>query len=195
MKKSKVALIVVAVVLVVATAIGGTLAWFSDIDTAENNLKMGKFDIVMTEPSYVESNYQAMVPGDKIMKDPTIALGADSVDAKIRIPASSVVITITKADGTTTTATLAEMGAQVADGWTLTDGYYYYANTVTQGVSVPFLKNQAAAGEAAYTMKVPTSWGNDYIDADIEITFKVEAVQADNFEDAAWQAVTSTPIE
>ena len=74
MKKKTLAL-VLALTLLVAGVVGGTLAWLTD-QTAEvkNTFTVGDINIGLTETT---TDYK-MVPGNTIAKDPTVTVKANS---------------------------------------------------------------------------------------------------------------------
>ena len=75
--KKKVALTAAAVALVGTLAVGGTLAWFTDTETATNVVTMGKVDILLKEDGGTDGNkvtspegleYKNVMPGDKFQE-------------------------------------------------------------------------------------------------------------------------------
>ena len=72
------------VIALAATAIaGGTLAYFTDKEVAENVFTMGKVDIKLTEPNWNgegDDNAQKVFPGVTYAKDPTITVVEGSED-------------------------------------------------------------------------------------------------------------------
>lgn len=66
---------IVAVVLVLCCAIGGTLAWLTDkTDPVVNTFTVGDINIELKETT---TNYK-MVPGNTITKDPKVTVKANS---------------------------------------------------------------------------------------------------------------------
>ncbi len=64
-------ILVIALVLSMATAISGTLAYLTSTDTATNTFTVGNVSIDLEEPSYTGNN-QTLLPGVEIAKDPQI---------------------------------------------------------------------------------------------------------------------------
>lgn len=196
MVKKKIALLVTTAALVGLVTVGATLAWFTDKDTVNNKLAVGFVSVEIKEPNYIEENYQSLLPGDPIRKDPTINLAADSQDSYIRIAAPKVTVNdvdypLFNTDGTS------DFGAVLSENWTLKGDYIYYKEIVTGNDKIPLLKEQESAGNI-YTMQIPTSWTNAFNSAKIEIIFNVEAIQARNVtpdfgSDAPWPV--SSPSE
>lgn len=102
-------LIITAIVLVLILAIGGILAYFTDVETKTNKFKMGGANITVTEPSWPNPDPDDpvdIVPGLKVAKDPIVTnVGDGEVYAfvEVTIPKETVKI------GTQTTASLQEL--------------------------------------------------------------------------------------
>lgn len=112
MKKKTLAL-VLALTLLVAGVVGGTLAWLTD-RTAEvkNTFTVGDINIGLTETT---TDYK-MVPGNTIAKDPTVTVKANS-------EACWLFVQVTESENLDTFITYA-----IAEGWTAlpgVDGVYY----------------------------------------------------------------------
>lgn len=151
MVKKKIALLVTTAALIGLVTVGATLAWFTDKDTVNNKLAVGFVSVEIKEPNYIEENYQSLLPGDPIRKDPTINLAADSQDSYIRIAAPKVTVNDTdyqlfNADGSS------EFGAVLNENWVLKGDYIYYKNIVTGNDKIPLLKDQGSA-DNTYTMQ------------------------------------------
>lgn len=68
-----------------ATAVAGTLAYFTDeTDTAVNTFTSGDLKIALKEPEWKPENGQ-IKPGATIAKDPTVTFAADSVASYARV--------------------------------------------------------------------------------------------------------------
>lgn len=112
MKKKALAL-VLALTLLVAGVVGGTLAWLTD-QTAEvkNTFTVGDINIGLTETT---ADYK-MVPGNTIAKDPTVTVKANS-------EACWLFVKVTESTDLKDFITYA-----IAEGWTAlpgVDGVYY----------------------------------------------------------------------
>lgn len=118
--KKKLALIIVAVILVAAIAVGGTMAWLTSTPAAvTNTFTVGKVSITLTETPNAKSSPDAeandiwqaqLIPGTTYGKDPTVSVSADSEDCwlfvkfeEINNPATylSYTSTLTAANGWT----------------------------------------------------------------------------------------------
>ena len=186
MTKKKIGLLVTAVALVGAVAVGGTLAWFTDKADVENKMQLNHVDVTVSEPEYNPSDVQDLVPGDKFVKDPTITVTEGSADVYVRVKAPNVVLPeLEKSFPLLGTDPSFEAKLNDAANWvekTAEDGtvYYYYTKSLKAGDSLAFLEKQGE-GEDAYTMQIPGEWSNDFADANIELDFHFEAIQAKNF--------------
>lgn len=175
MKKKTLAL-VLALTLLVAGVVGGTLAWLTD-RTAEvkNTFTVGDINIGLTETT---TDYK-MVPGNTIAKDPTVTVKANS-------EACWLFVKVTKSENLDTFITYA-----IAEGWTAlpgVDGVYYRevpASAADQTFSV--LKGDAVTVKDTVTKAMLTA--KDF--ANPTLTFKAYAVQKDNVASAsdAWAKV------
>jgi len=173
MKKKTLAL-VLALTLLVAGVVGGTLAWLTD-RTAEvkNTFTVGDINIGLTETT---TDYK-MVPGNTIAKDPTVTVKAES-------EACWLFVQVTESTNLKDFITYA-----IAEGWTkLQDGVYYRevpASAADQTFSV--LKGDAVTVKDTVTKAMLTA--KDF--ANPTLTFKAYAVQKDNVASAsdAWAKV------
>lgn len=175
MKKKALAL-VLALTLLVAGIVGGTLAWLTD-QTAEvkNTFTVGDINIGLTETT---ADYK-MVPGNTIAKDPTVTVKANS-------EACWLFVKVTESTDLKDFITYA-----IAEGWTAlpgVDGVYYRevpASAADQTFSV--LADNAVTVNSDVTKEMLTA--KDF--ANPTLTFKAYAVQKDNVASAsdAWAKV------
>lgn len=176
MKKKTLAL-VLALTLLVAGIVGGTLAWLTD-QTAEvkNTFTVGDINIGLTETT---ADYK-MVPGNTIAKDPTVTVKANS-------EACWLFVKVTESTDLKDFITYA-----IAEGWTAlpgVDGVYYRevpASAADQTFSV-------LAGDAVTVKSDVTRTMLETAKTDAPtLTFKAYAIQRDHFAtaDAAWAEVS-----
>ena len=175
MKKKTLAL-VLALTLLVAGVVGGTLAWLTD-QTAEvkNTFTVGDINIGLTETT---TDYK-MVPGNAIAKDPTVTVKANS-------EACWLFVKVTESENLDTFITYA-----IADGWTAlpgVDGVYYRevpASAADQTFSV--LADDAVTVKSDVTRTMLETAKTDAP----TLTFQAYAVQKDNVASAsdAWAKV------
>jgi alternate signal-mediated exported protein len=89
-------LIITAIILALVLAIGGILAYFTDVEQKENKFKTSKVDIEVTEPSWPNVDPDdpvEIVPGMAVAKDPIVTnLGEGNVYAfvEVTIPKATV---------------------------------------------------------------------------------------------------------
>ncbi len=176
MKKKTLAL-VLALTLLVAGVVGGTLAWLTD-QTAEvkNTFTVGDINIGLTETT---ADYK-MVPGNTIAKDPTVTVKANS-------EACWLFVQVTKSENLDTFIIY-----DIAEDWTAlsgVDGVYYRevpASAADQTFSV-------LAGDAVTVKSDVTKTMLETAKTDAPtLTFKAYAIQKDHFTtaDAAWAEVS-----
>lgn len=173
MKKKTLAL-VLALTLLVAGVVGGTLAWLTD-QTAEvkNTFTVGDINIGLTETT---ADYK-MVPGNTIAKDPTVTVKANS-------EACWLFVKVTESENLDTFITYA-----IANGWTeLKSGVYYRevpASAADQ--TFPVLAGNAVTVKDTVTKAMLTADGF----TNPTLTFQAYAVQKDNVASAsdAWAKV------
>ena len=175
MKKKTLAL-VLALTLLVAGVVGGTLAWLTaTTGEVQNTFTVGDININLAETT---TDYK-MVPGNNIAKDPKVTVKANS-------EACWLFVKVTES------ANLGDyITYNIADGWTAlpsVDGVYYRevpASAADQPFSV--LKGDAVTVNSDVTKEMLTA--KDF--ANPTLTFKAYAVQKDNVASAsdAWAKV------
>lgn len=176
MKKKTLAL-VLALTLLVAGVVGGTLAWLTD-QTAEvkNTFTVGDINIGLTETT---ADYK-MVPGNTIAKDPTVTVKANS-------EACWLFVKVTESENLDTFITYA-----IAEGWTAlpdVNGVYYRevpASAADQTFSV--LTDDAVTVKSDVTRTMLETAKTDAP----TLTFQAYAIQKDHFATAAaaWAEVS-----
>lgn len=176
MKKKALAL-VLALTLLVAGVVSGTLAWLTDqTDEVKNTFTVGDINIGLTETT---ADYK-MVPGNTIAKDPTVTVKANS-------EACWLFVQVTESTDLKDFITYA-----IAEGWTAlpgVDGVYYRevpASAADQTFSV-------LAGDAVTVKSDVTRTMLETAKADAPtLTFQAYAIQRDHFAtaDAAWAEVS-----
>lgn len=175
MKKKTLAL-VLALTLLVAGVVGGTLAWLTD-RTAEvkNTFTVGDINIGLTETT---ADYK-MVPGNTIAKDPTVTVKANS-------EACWLFVKVTESTDLKDFITYA-----IAEGWTAlpdVNGVYYRevpASAADQ--TFPVLAGNAVTVKDTVTKALLETAKTSAP----TLTFKAYAVQKDNVTSAsdAWAKV------
>lgn len=173
MKKKTLAL-VLALTLLVAGVVGGTLAWLTD-QTAEvkNTFTVGDINIGLAETT---TDYK-MVPGNTIAKDPTVTVKAGS-------EACWLFVQVTESTNLKDFITYA-----IANGWTELEAGVYYREVPVSNADQTF----SVLADDAVTVKsdvTRTMLETAKTDAPT-LTFKAYAVQKDNVASAsdAWAKV------
>lgn len=165
---------IVAVVLVLCCAIGGTLAWLTDkTASVKNTFTVGDINIELTETT---TNYK-MVPGNTITKDPFITVKANSEKCWLFV----------KVDKSANYGDFLEDYKMAADWIALTgeDGVYYQvvnASTANQVFNV-LLSNQVTVKDDVTKAQMEGIKNNTT--AAPTLTFTAYAVQFDNVATAA----------
>lgn len=175
MKKKTLAL-VLALTLLVAGVVGGTLAWLTD-QTAEvkNTFTVGDINIGLTETT---ADYK-MVPGNTIAKDPTVTVKANS-------EACWLFVQVTESENLDTFITYA-----IAEGWTALPGvdgvYYREVSASNADQTFPVLAGNTVTVKSDVTKTMLETAKTDAP----TLTFKAYAVQKDNVASAsdAWAKV------
>ena len=173
MKKKTLAL-VLALTLLVAGIVGGTLAWLTD-QTAEvkNTFTVGDINIGLTETT---ADYK-MVPGNTIAKDPTVTVKANSEACWLFVKG-------------TESENLGNFITYTVDtGWTELESGVYYREVPASAADQTF---SVLAGDAVTVKSDVTRTMLETAKTDAPtLTFKAYAVQKDNVASAsdAWAKV------
>lgn len=162
---------IVAVVLVLCCAIGGTLAWLTDkTDPVKNTFAVGDINIELTETT---TNYK-MVPGNTISKDPKVTVKANS-------EACWLFVKVEKSSNFDNFMTY-----EMADGWTALPGvagvYYREVAATTTATELSVLKDNSVLVKDSVTKTMLNGLGETTFPT---LTFTAYAVQKDNVADAA----------
>lgn len=173
--KKKTLVLVLALTLLVAGVVGGTLAWLTD-QTAEvkNTFTVGDINIGLTETT---TDYK-MVPGNTIAKDPTVTVKANS-------EACWLFVKVTESANLDDFITYA-----IATGWTELEAGVYYREVPASAADQTF---SVLAGDAVTVKSDVTRAMLETAKTDAPtLTFKAYAIQKDHFAtaDAAWAEVS-----
>ena len=158
----------------------GTLAYFQDTDTKTNTFTAGKVAITLTEPNWdlLGEDNRVLVPGRKILKDPTIVVQGGSEASFIRVevqipPAMELLIE----------------EPVLGDRWSQgSDDFYYY-----EGIVEKSDEDQMLPAVFEEILVLPSVTGAELAtlsELDLNIVVNAHAIQAHGFEDAdeAWKA-------
>ena len=197
MKKKTILVAAIAVMLVAALVVGGTLAYFTDTKTADNTFTMGNVAITLDEknanPNAPENTYN-VYPGLIVDKDPTVTnvgLNDAWIRAKIVVKANTEQLNqlgLIEAANDATGEKLAKI-FKLGAGWSYTgnviigeDGTYTfvmkYADKLAPKAATPVFTQVTIPGETVV----------DSFNFNINVV--AEAIQADGFNtwDAAFAA-------
>ena len=176
MKRSKLIVLIVSLVVVLAAATYGiTSAWLTDTDNEAETFTMG--DVSYTLSGALIANTNPIVPGQDLVGTDFVVTNASTVASQLRIQ-----ITYTTVSGGTPTTGIVYTGATGGDGiitdisastWTYSNNYWYLGATADDTIAVNTI---------AYTMFTSLSYngaliGNDYQAATgltITITFQAK---------------------
>lgn len=170
---------IVAVVLVLCCAIGGTLAWLTDkTDPVVNTFTVGDINIELTESENLDLK---MVPGNTITKDPKVTVKANS-------EACWLFVKVEKS-----TNFDQYLSYEMADGWTkLEDGVYYReVSATTADTDFAVLKDNQVKVLDTVTKTMLEAAKTDAP----TLTFTAYAVQKDNVTSVtdAWAKANAKP--
>ena len=195
MTKKNILSIVVALALVAALAVGATLAFFSDEDTATNTFTMGKVDIDLKESdnggeTWTDDGltFEKLVPGDTTPKMAKVTVAEDSNDCYI---AMTVALECNDYDAETGKGFTDEEKSMLmtavenaidADKWTVVlqnDGSLlciYKEACVAEAEVVLFEEITLPLGDKFV-------FGNNLAEEEFSLVLNAYAVQADNMEE------------
>lgn len=169
--KKKAWVSLVAVVLVLCCAVGGTLAWLTDkTGPVKNTFTVGDINIDRTETT---KDYK-MVPGNTIAKDPKVTVkdGSEACWLFVKVEKS------TNFDSF--------MTYEMADGWTalpdVTGVYYREVAATTAATDFSVLKDNSVLVKDGVTKTMLNGLDETTFPT---LTFTAYAVQKDNVADAA----------
>ena len=154
-KKKKAALLISALALIAVIVVGGTLAYFTSQDDATNVFTLGKVSGDLTEetkpgeepidpanpdgpkhpvkpgtPTDDGIEYEKVMPGDWLSKEPRVSLKADSEDAYVRVKLEVDVLEGTLNDGQKAEIISANC-LNFGEKWVVSGDYIYYQDVLT----------------------------------------------------------------
>lgn len=197
--KKKLVLSVAAVAMVGTLAVGGTLAWFTDTETATNVVTTGKVDIVLNEDGGKDGvvteeglSYNDVMPGDTFQKTVTIKNVENDAYVRAKIIVSGT-DTILGTFGDESKDNDIAFGGLENLEWVKSDEGYtatvYRDGTMTKNDdSWTVFENITIPGKA---------WDNAFTNEEFTIKVVAEAIQSSNFESAekAWGEAGDTAAE
>ena len=191
-RKSIIALLLIAIIGVV----GLTIAYFTNTTTIENEFSTNPYGTTVTEEFVSPTNWTPGTQTDKTL----IVTNSGSVDEAVRV---SYTETWTSANSNTEgDLPLTQNGNRAAlihftntDDWTLSNGYYYYNYKLAPGETSselldyvtfnPAITNDADCQPLNNGLTVTcTSTGDGYDNATYKLTFTIQTVQYDKYNEA-----------
>ena len=189
--KTKFAVLLLALALLVGGVVGGTLAWLIDT-TGEivNTFTVGDINIELTEPDAPENKEFKMVPGSDIAKDPTVTVksGSEACWLFVKVEAENGVV-LKNAEGKYAAADYITYA--IDSNWKALDGVtgVYYREVATSTDDQPF---SVLAGDKVHVLDTVTkTMMEDAKTTAPTLTFTAYAIQSANIEtaSAAWKAI------
>ena len=114
--KKKIVSVALAASLAATAIVGGTLAYFTDTDKADNVFTVGNVDIELTEPNWEPEDAVNMYPGEVVSKDPTVTnVGNNPCLLRVKIEWPENVDLDYLTDG---------VEYKLGENWTARDGVY-----------------------------------------------------------------------
>lgn len=178
MKRNKRIIAVLAITSILAVMVFQTLAFFTAEDTALNRVTMGNVALILNddtinpeteelEPFPVEG-FDLVMPGDVIDKIVSVTNDGDNpIWVRIRLDRSIILA------GEAADVDFNVLGLDLNDeDWTEgADGWFYYNEILATGETTENLFTQVT---------FPTSLGNAFMDAEVEIDVLAQGVQSQN---------------
>lgn len=167
-------LLLSVMVICIAIAAAGTLAFFNGDATAHNVITTGKVGITVNEYSKYdpdervkyENNQTGIMPGTTVNKIVVVSGEDGTADAWVRV---KFVTKVTSADGTELNANKIQL--TTGTEWKYQDGWFYY--------NAPVKANQEAA-PALRSVQFDATMGNAYQGATATVDVLAQAVQCAN---------------
>lgn len=170
--------VLVAVVLLIGCAVGGTVAWLvAKGGTIENTFTVGNIKVSL----YETSRTYHIVPGVNIAKDPRALVEADSEDCYLFVKVEEKNWpTFTEQDGTR------KVDYKLANGWTKLENGVYYMEVSKSTENQIF---QILEGNKVTVSKNLTKGELDTVNTKPKLIFTVYAVQKEGVQNAteAWE--------
>ena len=193
-RKKKGAILISALALIAVIVIGGTLAYFTDTDDAQNVFTLGNVQGDLTEtttpgtdettghpikdgtPTDDGIEYDHIVPGDWLSKEPRVNLTGTSEDAYVRVKLE-VINEDGKLNADQKLQLLSDECLNYGTDWVVgTDGYVYYQTKLTRDA------DGTSQTTPVFTLvKIPETWGNKTADVNFSIKITADLIQSDNF--------------
>lgn len=197
--KRKITALCLVVALLAVAIVGGTMAYFTDTESATNVFTVGSIDIELTEPNWNPNVKPDIVPGNSYAKDPKLTNKGNS-DAYVRIGVNvNNPAILTTLSSTSEYRPALEKIVDIQSGWTfdkvITNAdesvtiYYNYVNVLAPDATTPDLFTRVMIPtDLKQTDEVKAIAGKEF-----KLTINGQAIQADGFatKEAAYAALDS----
>ena len=192
-KRTKVLLLLLSAMLLVAASVMGTLAYLTSQADVKNTFTVGKVGITMTESKVDEngkaiadtstdSNAYKLIPGHEYDKDPTITVDSNSESCWLFVEVKNGIKALEDSNNTIHNQITTTNGWKQLENVTTSDVYYKFWNKEAADVSytVPVFSSFKIATNA---QSDETNWTNN-----LEVKVTAYAIQADGINEAstAW---------
>ena len=187
--KKKLTAVALIVALLAVAVIGGSLAYFSDSDTADNEFTVGNVKVDLTEPGWEESGKEdakEAYPTEALKKDPTVEnTGANPCFVRIKLTGLDALKKAGLSESLITYETNYVTNA-LGENWVLhEDGYFYYTKVLAVGEKTSALFDQ---------IRMPADATNGDAETIYMVNVTAQAVQAQGAK-PSWSAVQSMSVE
>ena len=192
MKRNKRIIAVLAITSILAVMVFQTLAFFTAEDTALNRVTMGNVALILNDDTknpetkalepFPEEGFNLVMPGDVIDKIVSVTNAGDNpIWVRIKLDRSIILA------GEAADVDFNVLGLDLNDeDWTEgTDGWFYYNEILAPGETTENLFTQVT---------FPTSLGNAFMNAKVEIDVLAQGVQSQN-NGVTVQEATGWPAE
>lgn len=192
MKRNKRIIAVLAITSILAVMVFQTLAFFTAEDTALNRVTMGNVALILNDDTldpetedlvpFPEEGFSFVMPGDTVDKIVSVTNDGDNpIWVRVRLD-RSLILADEAAD-----IDFNVLGLDLnLEDWTEgEDGWFYYKEILEPGVTTENLFTQVT---------FPTSLGNSFMNAEVEIDVLAQGVQSQN-NGAAVSEATGWPAE
>lgn len=187
-------ILIPALIVSLACAVGGTMAYFVAKDTAHNVITSGKVEIAIVETMkkpgqseeepFPSEGITNVMPGTKVSKIVRVK-NLDTVQpCWLRVKLTTKVSADVPADKIGSAITV---NAPVNDKWEYHDGYYYYTEVLGAGQTTEVLMDTVS-------FSAP-NMGNEYQNSTVNILVSAQAVQAKNNDAASPWLAKGWPAE
>ena len=203
--KKKMVLTAAAVALVGTLAVGGTLAWFTDTETATNVVTTGNIDITLTEDGKNDGKvieggleYTDITPGktyDKVVTVDNVGKNDAYVRATIKVTSDNELILQGLLGKKNPAFSLTDLKPGQWSNEILTDAetgkkyveyVAYYTDTRTETDKEGQIFEAGAPAWTLFTgVDMPWNMGNEYENSMFKIQVTVDAIQVDNLLDTS----------